>query len=278
MKNFYLIPNLEKEDSLPLAEKLCRISLDAGGSSTIFLPEEGKDYPSPSDVPEDTEAILVLGGDGTMIHAAVSFLSLGLPILGVNTGRVGFLTGIDGNHAEEAMEKLLADDFREESRLLLGFSVYRGDQFLFSGKAMNDVAVLVSTPGKTLELSLLVNGTLALSYTADGMILSTPSGSTAYNLSAGGPIVCPGAETILATPLNPHSFLSRSMVLPADARAVIRLSGGRTNDAGVYYDSFSFTGLRAGDEVRIGALKERVRLIDLRQESFFETLRNKISL
>lgn len=278
MKNLFIIPNMEKEASLPVAERLLRVSREAGGRSVLFIPSEESGYPGINDIPEDTEAIVVLGGDGTVIRAASHFFSLGLPILGVNTGRLGFLCGFDAGDPDKLLKKIMEEDFCEEERLLLHFSVIRGGEMIREDFAFNEVTVRSSDFSKTLALSLCVNEKPALEFAADGIILSSPTGSTAYNLSAGGPLVYPSADVILATPLNTHSFLQRSVVLPAGARIAVRLSGKRAERAGVYYDGCCCPDLQTGDEVLVTAAERKVRLLNLRDTDFFDTLRKKIGI
>jgi len=278
MKNLFIIPNMDKTASLPLAERLFLLSREAGGESFVYTPEKEGDYPLAGEIPESAECIVVLGGDGTVIRGAAAFFERDLPILGINTGKLGFLTGADGEDPETILKKLIAGDYREEKRILLHFSALREGKSLCEGYALNDVTIRSLNPGSALCLSACVNDAPALSFSGDGLILSSPTGSTAYNLSAGGPIVYPSAEVLLATPLNPHSFLSRSIVLPAGARIRVRLSGKRREEAGVYYDGFCCPDLQTGDEVLVTVPEKKVRLLDLRMGNFFDTLRSKITL
>jgi len=276
MKNFFLVPNLDKPESLPLAEKFRDLSRIAGGDSVIFLPKEDHAFPAAEDVPEAAEAVIVFGGDGTIIHTATAFSERNIPVFGINTGTVGFLSSCEAENTEQAFSALSRGDYRVDERMLLRFRALRGGEIIAEGLALNDVTVRLRTGGKALSYDLLISDELVSRFSADGMIVSTPTGSTAYNLSAGGPIALPGASAILATPLCPHSLFSGSFVLPDDVCVTIRLSGERENDAVVYYDSFSCPGLRAGDEVRVMKADRCVRLIRIGGASFYDTLRNKL--
>lgn len=278
MKRFFIIPNIEKEEAVLMAQELQALIEKKGGSAVVFSGSafDGERFVTERDVPEGTEGIITLGGDGTIIQAARDTDELTLPILGINMGRLGFLAETDPTHMEAAVDALLQDAYFIEERMMLRGEVRREGALLYENLALNDIVLMRSMGFHLISFDFSVNGELIKKYSGDGMILSTPTGSTAYNLSAGGPIVMPSASMILATPLNPHTMLQRSIVLPDSAEVILRVSGKNPGEVSVSFDGTVYRGLESGDEIHVTKADRKVLLLKLQKDSFLEVLRTKL--
>ncbi len=227
---------------------------------------------------DDTDAVIVLGGDGTFIQSAGILAPKKIPMIGVNLGHLGYLAEVDKENITSALEKLINDDFEIEERMMISGTLVikntdHGEHF-----AVNDI-VLKTTGSSVLSYRIEVNGTYLTTISADGIIASTPTGSTAYNMSAGGPIVEPGTSMIVLTPICPLEAVSRSVVLSGDDTIVIRVinsSSRQGRTSGVYFDGTGEYMLSNNDEVIIRSAKDRMRLIKLSKESFLEVLSRKM--
>jgi NAD+ kinase len=223
---------------------------------------------------------MVLGGDGKLLQTARDTVKLGIPLLGINLGTLGFLAEVEKSGITEALQKLIRDDYSVEERMLLEGAVLRDDKEIWKAHALNDVVVNRSGRLMVLLYDVYVNGQFLNRYQADGMILSTPTGSTGYNLSAGGPIVEPGAKMIVMTPICPHTLNTRSIVLSASDTVEIEIGAGR-NDAGqqaeINFDGGLTKQLETGDHIIMRKSDQVVRLIHLSNVSFLEMLHKKMS-
>lgn len=281
MKNFYLITNYDKDSQLNTTNQVMEYIRAAGGRceyQTIVM--NGEDKIDVTRIAEATECILVLGGDGTLIKAAREIVHMNIPLIGINFGNLGYLAEIEKNDIEDTIDKLMADKFHIERRMMLTADVVRDNEIIHTSIALNDVAVSKIGAFKILEFNIYVNGQFINKYSADGMIVSTPTGSTAYNLSAGGPIVEPCADIFVLTPVSPHTLISRSVVLSADSVIEIEICDKRNlekNDNYVYYDGNDLCSLKYGDKVIVKKSKVYAQIAKLSEISFFETLQKKMS-
>ena len=222
--------------------------------------------------PADTDAVIVVGGDGTMIRAA-GLVAGSIPLVGVNLGTLGFLEEIEPDHLEEMLSRLIAHDYEIEKRMMLEGEA---EEKLC---ALNDIVIARSGSLRVLHFDIFVNDLLLATYTADGIVASTPTGSTAYNLSAGGPIVEPDAQAILLTPICPHNLNSRAIVLSPDDTVRIRIAD--TEADGKILTAASFDGgreimLSPGASITIRRSKTDTKLIRLNRESFLKVLSRKM--
>lgn len=219
---------------------------------------------------QNADIVIALGGDGTMLHTAHLAKIGSKPILGINTGKLGFMANTQPDHIENALELILRGDFSIDQRTLLKATAennqdyYALNEFLFSKK---DTSSMIS-------LTVEYDGKLINDYWADGLIVSSPSGSTAYNLSAGGPIVLPGTPVMLLTPINPHTLTTRPLVLPSDKILTVKTSENPENIL------FSYDGIAIPHnhklDIGIKQSEYSVHLIQLPDQNYFETLRNKL--
>ena len=285
MDRFYVISNNMKDpegrtarrirDYLELKGRKCRIQEQNGKSAM-----RSYKYTNASLIPEDTECILVVGGDGTLLQASRDLIEKNIPLLGVNLGTLGYLAEVDNGNVEAALERLMADDVAVEERMMLEGSAYSHNKKLLQDFALNDIVIARSGRLQIIDFNIYVNGEFLRSYSADGIIISTPTGSTGYSLSAGGPIVSPEASLILITPIAPHTLNTRSIVLPADAEVTVELANEHTSgwgNAEASFDGDTCVKLGLGDTIRIYRSSRMTRLVKINNISFLEVLRKKMS-
>lgn len=266
MKQIYIITNSGKDEHHRVTKQAVSY-LESHGVRCILNREEAEQ--------ETINCALVIGGDGTLILAARELLGRDVPILGVNMGTLGYLTEAEVQNLIPALDRLLAGEYSVENRMMLSGTL----KDLRTDTALNDIVVTRSESLHIVRLNLYVNGEYLTSYQADGLIISTPTGSTAYNLSAGGPIVEPTASLILITPICSHS-LNNSSIVVSDADLIEVEIGSRRNkeeeEAVVTFDGTDIMRLKTGERVRIRKAKEVTKLIRLSRISFLETLREKM--
>lgn len=218
------------------------------------------------------QCILVVGGDGTILRAAQTARALDIPILGVNFGRVGFLSEVEPADMIPVLDRLMREGAEEDSRLLVEARV--GDM---CAVALNDVLLCKLHHSRTIQIAVSVDGLTAAVCSCDGILVSTPTGSTAYALSAGGPIVSPELESLQVTPVCPHAISARPMMLPPNATIHIRLQQDRYNGAQVCADGELIAEhFCASDTLVVRAAKERLRFFRLGDSNYFETVRRKL--
>lgn len=225
------------------------------------------------------DCILVLGGDGTLLNAASTVSHVDVPLFGINLGTVGFLTEGEVTNLAAIMERLLSDDFSIQERMMVRGSVRSGNNAVLRKRALNDIVISRAGFSRLIGLDVYVNGSFLNAYEGDGIIISTPTGSTGYNLSAGGPIVDPMAQLMIITPVCPHSLTSKSIVLPSDAEVSIAIAKKRKTqetEAIVSFDGGNDLELSAGDILDICVSKRTTKLIKASDVNFYEILRNKL--
>ena len=227
-----------------------------------------------SDLPGQVDLLIVLGGDGTLLSMARAVGDLGVPILGVNLGGLGFLTATTLDEMLPALETLLAGGMEVEERLMLSASLRRGGQSVGEYIALNDVVITKSAMSRIIDLSVSVGGRHAISYRADGLIIATPTGSTAYNLSAGGPILFPTMDAVVLTPIAPHTLSNRPIVVPGAQRIEVALLIDQ--EVMLTMDGQVGVPLRERDVVEVQKAAARIRLVRFPQKDFFSVLRTKL--
>lgn len=231
-------------------------------------------------IPEDVECVLVLGGDGTLLRAARDLIGTGLPLLGINLGTLGYLAEVEIQNANAALDKLMEGKCSIEKRMLLSGTVYRQGRCMISDIALNDITVSRRGRLRVVDFNVFVDNAFLCSYRADGIILSTPTGSTGYSLSAGGPIVAPDASLLLLTAVAPHTLSSRSVILPDHVEVSVEVAArNETIDKGaeVIFDGDTAMNVGAGDRIRIMRSEKYVNLIKINNRSFVEILRKKMN-
>jgi NAD+ kinase len=229
---------------------------------------------SKADLPAQVDALIVLGGDGTLLSMARAVGDLGVPLLGINLGGLGFLTATTLDELLPAMEALLAGAMAVEERMMLSARLVRGGQVVGEYVALNDVVITKSAMSRIIDLAVSVDGRHATAYRADGLIISTPTGSTAYNLSAGGPILFPTMDAVVLTPIAPHTLSNRPIVLPGAQRIDVTLRVEQ--EVMLTMDGQVGVPLRGRDTVEVGKARARIRLMRFEQKDFFSVLRTKL--
>ena len=238
MDHFYIITNNEKDKNLEFTGKVVDYLKKRNRECEVQLAGRQKEgpfhYTDPRKIPEETQCVIVLGGDGTLLQAARDIQAAKdcrrsqIPLLGVNLGNLGYLAEVDRQSVYQALDKLIADIYEVEERMMLTGTVYRGDQIIGEDIALNDIVIAREGPLRVVRFKNFVNDEYLNSYNADGIIISTPTGSTGYSLSVGGPIVSPSGEMTIMTPIAPHTLNSRSIVFPAED--VITVELGEADD------------------------------------------------
>lgn len=230
-----------------------------------------------NDIDADLDIIVVLGGDGTLLHIAETAARHSIPVLGINMGNLGFLTELTENETFLALEKILTGDVTIENRLMLRARLLSENQQTAYRYALNDVVIAKNVLDRLLNLRTVADGQYITTYRADGLIFSSPTGSTAYNLSAGGPLVYPGLATITVTPICPFMLSSRPIILPADKWIKTRYeAGNRSERAQVIIDGQPFWEMKDGDELEIQTAKHFLQLVVSSTRDYFTILRNKL--
>ena len=226
------------------------------------------------DLPGQSDVIIVLGGDGTLLSIARLVGDLGVPILGVNLGGLGFLTALTVEELPPALEALMRDELVIEERMMLAATVSRQGERLAEYVALNDMVITKSAMSRIIRLEVAVDQAFATGYRADGLIISTPTGSTAYCLSAGGPIVFPTMDAVVLTPICSHTLTNRPIVLPASQRIEVTLATDQ--DVMLTADGQVGFALKPWDTVEIRRATARIRLLRPPQKHFFSVLRTKL--
>lgn len=218
---------------------------------------------------------VILGGDGAILATARRLGRNQLPALGVNLGKFGFLAELSPEQLKERFEDVLAGRYRISSRMRLLCAVHRDGRVLVEHLALNDVVVSRGALSRLVAVSLVVDGTRATTYNGDGVIVSTPTGSTAHSVSAGGPVIDPRVEAVVVTPICPHSLSTRPLVLPATCSIELHVDDAPV-EVGLTVDGQVFHGLMRGDKVAIGRAAQDFKLIDLGLRTPYDTLREKL--
>ena len=284
MNKFYVIANSQKDMDFAMADKISEYIIAKGGTCVCQKRDIGKEgikYNSAdaSLIPEGTECVLVLGGDGTLIQAARDLSSINVPVFGINIGTLGYLTEIDMEQAFPAIDRIMADEYNIDTRMILRGRVYRGDDKLYSDIALNDIVINRMGSLKIINFDIFVNGEYLITYPADGLIVSTPTGSTAYNLSAGGPIVRPQTDCIVMTPVCPHVLNKSSVIFGGEDVLEVRMTQSRSGveERVVTFDGTDYINLVSGDRIVISRSDTRASLIRIGKHNFLQILRNKLS-
>lgn len=252
-----------------------RILFDEG--SARLIPPNGLEVASRRSIGRQCDLAIVVGGDGTLLNVARSLVDFQVPIVGVNLGRLGFLADVSPTEIDATLDAILQGEFREDQRSLLHAQVIRDGQSATQAYALNDVVIHKREVARMIEVDAYVNQQFLNTYRADGLIISTPTGSTAYSLSGGGPILHPDLEAVVLLPICPHTLTHRPIVLPAGQIIEVDIKTANTTQSQVTCDGQISLGLRPGDRVLIRQKRRKLRLIHPRDHDYFEMLRAKLS-
>lgn len=282
MKHFLTITNIQKDQEKSFTKEVQSYIEKKGGTCTCYYSSGNKDkagFFDTKQMPKDVECVLVLGGDGTLIRAARDMYPWNIPIMGVNLGTLGYLCEVERSNIYTALDEIMQEHYMIERRMMLeGYCVVNGKK-QNSRAAFNDIIIHRGTNPSVKTLIIRVNGEYLNTYVGDGIIVATPSGSTAYNMSAGGPIVDPKAKLLLVTPINSHSLNAKSIVLSAEDEIEIEISARNheTDDsAEVSFDGDYPIKLGFGDKIVIKKAEHAANILKLSKLSFLEILSKKM--
>ena len=271
MKKFYIISRDDRPERMEIINKITSYIEKNGGTCGYTLIDS-----VPYGIPKDTQCVISLGGDGTFARAIQRSTNYEIPFIGCNLGHLGYLCELDSDTIIPSLERMMNENIPCQKRMLLEGGI-DGHAML---KAVNDVVLKCSSNTQIANLCVEVNGQYLYSYNCDGIIVSTPTGSTGYNLSTGGPIVDPSARVILVTPLNAHALNTRSIVLGAEDEVRIRLMprkrGSVKENVDVRIDGALCGTLKVGDSVTVRASEASAKVFMLSNLSFLERIRKKM--
>ena len=233
------------------------------------------EYPSVSleDIGESADLVIVMGGDGTMLSVARALVNSEVPLIGINRGRFGFLTDIRAEEMLVQIDRILAGDFLKESRMLLSAEVIRQNRVVFSSVALNDV--VIKSGVRLIELEVSIDGKFVYKQRSDGLIVSTPTGTTAYALSAGGPILHANLEAISLVPISPHTLSNRPIAVSSQSKIQVVLE--QLDEAQLSCDGQSHLALQLGDKINIARAEKTISILHPSDYCYFDRLRNKLN-
>ena len=264
----------------PLLEEIAQF-LVAQGLDVSFERETalatgvtGYDVVPASSLGVHCDIAVVVGGDGTMLGIAREVARHNLPLVGINQGRLGFITDISATHWREALGPMIAGDYEEEHRSMLEGAVWRDGEAIFHGLSLNDVVVSRGATASMVELRVDIGDDFVANMRADGLIIATPTGSTAYALSAGGPILHPSIGGLVVVPIASHTLSNRPIVLPDGGEVRVGIVQGK--DVSANFDMHNIASLLLGDQIRVRRSAHRVRFLHPRGWSYYATLRRKL--
>lgn len=281
MKKIAVIPNSSKDTGLVNTRRLIDF---LNGKALVYMDEAYRDlglnvqYAGVEEIYDVADYAVVLGGDGTILRRAAMCAENRVPMLGINLGTIGFMTEIETGDMEKALVRLLSGDFQTEKRMMIKAEIRREGETKHSFYALNDVVVSKSADETLVCLELSANDELVNRYIADGLIIATPTGSTGYSISAGGPVVDPRMRLLVATPVCAHMLSARSAVLSSDKTMKIKINSGRGGgEAVVTADGGAQGFIKDADEVIITEAECVFELIKIGNQSFYDTLISKLS-
>lgn len=280
LKHIYLQVNFQKELAAPVSERVAETLSDAG--AIVYADELCRQYVpgirslTTHEIPEDTDAILVIGGDGSILDIAPIAVTRNLPLLGVNLGRLGYLAEVSKDELH-LLKRLLTGDYTLSERMSLAMTIIReDDERLLSGLAFNEVAITHENNLGLCDLLLTDSDRNRIRYRGDGLVIATPSGSTAYSFSCGGPVMHPDLSAICVTPICPHSFFNRSMILSGKTQISVECGGDRETRLYVSLDGRNTYLLRAGETIHVCRGDYQLQMITFEKHGMMNTLREKM--
>ena len=237
---------------------------------------KGATHVDERELAERADLVVAIGGDGTLLHAARNVAARNVPLVGINRGRLGFLTDVSPEHMRETLDAILAGDFLAERRLMLSAAL--GQQTAKSALfALNDIVLQRGDTGRLLDFTTDVDGAYVNNHRGDGLIVATPTGSTAYALSCGGPIIQPNVDALAMVPICPHTLSDRPLVLPSTSEIRVTLDNAGGSEAQVVCDGEALGRMSAGDVLTIKLAKQAVTLLHPRDYNYYELLRSKLN-
>ncbi len=277
MNNFLIIANKQKDINLEITEQIKHHITRMGAVCNVY--DQYNRNVTSIDIPEGTQCILVIGGDGTILAAARMLVGNTIPLLGINLGTLGFLADVNLADLSKTLDLLLKDQYQVENRIMLTAEVYKQGEKAATYIALNDFNINRCGASRVIGLKVGINGPTIDCYRADGVIVCTPTGSTGYNLSAGGPIINPTCKNFVITPICPHSLTARSIVLAKEDVVTVEVEQIRSNikeEAIISFDGREGLSIVPGDQVKIYKSQEVTPFIKATEVSFVQILKEKL--
>lgn len=275
-----IFPNLKKKSVITNLNSIIKLLTEK--NIKIFMPSEAAVQMgfadlacSEKELRERIDIAISIGGDGTLLSAARKIASAAIPIFGINMGRLGFLTEVEVPEMSVYLERLIHGEYTVENRLMLDAYVIKGAETEFVSSALNDIVVTKAGYSRMIELMLEVNCHTAANFSADGLIIATPTGSTGYSLSAGGPIVKSELDVILITPICPHTLYSRPLIVSAGERIIVTTASA-ASDIVLTIDGQIVEKIEAADKVLIRKSPYSAGFVQFSDKNYYQTLRNKL--
>lgn len=277
MNNFLIIANKQKDINLEITEQIKHHITRMGAVCNVY--DQYNRNVTSIDIPEGTQCILVIGGDGTILATARMLVGNTIPLLGINLGTLGFLADVNLADLSKTLDLLLKDQYQVENRIMLTAEVYKQGEKAATYIALNDFNINRCGASRVIGLKVGINGSTIDCYRADGVIVCTPTGSTGYNLSAGGPIINPTCKNFVITPICPHSLTARSIVLAKEDVVTVEVEQIRSNikeEAIISFDGREGLSIVPGDQVKIYKSQEVTPFIKATEVSFVQILKEKL--
>ena len=256
--------NTEDESSFLSIEPLIEKYQEKGIQAVVVDPKNNSDTDS---IMENAELIVSIGGDGTMLHSAKLAYQYDIPITGINKGRLGFLTDISPQEAEHVLDEILSGNYKTENRMLIE---------AFIGYAFNDIVINRKETGRMIRIETTIDSSFINTHEGDGFIVATPTGSTAYSLSCGGPILTPEVEALLLVPICPHSLNDRPMVVPSSSEIILRCDSNQNVSAGIDLDGDTVSEIKIGEDLVIKKAAKSICLLHPENYDYFDNLKSKL--
>ena len=284
MKKVIMTPNPYRDKNFKYATQAARILKEAGiESKTCLAFDVDRNFEMPQDIPlydlqkelRDGELLICFGGDGTILHASKAATRAGVPVLGVNIGTMGFMAELESSELEE-LSRLAKDEYTLDERMMLHVKAVHEGQVILEDDALNDAVITKGAVARTIQLGVTCDTVEMMSFMGDGIILSTPTGSTAYSMSAGGPIVEPSAQNFIITPICAHDMMTKAMVTSAERKIVVEIGRIGRKNAFLSVDGGRAVRLNTGDTITITRSRYVTKLVRLNNRSFFDIVKNKL--
>ncbi len=284
MKKVVMTPNPYRDRNFKYANQAARILKEAGiESKTCLAFDVDRNFEMPSDIVlhdlqqelRDAELLICFGGDGTILHASKAATRVGIPVLGVNIGTMGFMAELESSELSE-LSRLATDQYTVDERMMLHVKAVHEGQVVLEDDALNDAVITKGAVARTIQLSVRCDNTEMMSFGGDGVVISTPTGSTAYSMSAGGPIVEPSAQNIVITPICAHDILTKTVVASSQRKITVEIGRIGRKNAFLSVDGGRALRLYTGDTITITKSRYVTKLIHLSDRSFFDIVKNKL--
>lgn len=284
MKKFCIIANASKEKALLIVEDIIKYLQDKNcicvDATSFDIDEKDYGFVNVEKIPKNTECIIVLGGDGTIIRAAADIAEMDIPIVGINMGNLGYLADVEENELYSTLDALINGNYTLSERLMIKGIAYNKDSVICEGRVLNDIVVGRDGFSRIISLNIYVNGEFVETLRGDGVIIATPTGSTGYNLSAGGPVIKPNSNVLVITPICSHKMGSTSIVVSAQDVITIEVIPSKKTqerEAIASFDGSKGAKMGAGDILKICTSHYTTKMVNTGRYGYFEVLHKKLS-